>query len=902
MDRLAANVMRSLQTREQEIAEESIQPKFQSPWAPTFEPPPPLPESPASKLKGAFASVSENSIQRQCAECAKEMVEQKKEKRKEIDEIGIQTKLTVGAPGDAYEQEADQVAAQVMSMPDNSPHVQKYSEANYTNEIWQRAQSIQPVVQRVVDPSVEMGEMIQRAHQMGRNQPSSLEANDPHEIWKRAHSIKPVVQRVVDPRVEMGQMVQRAHQMGRNQASSLEANNPNEIWQRAQSIKPVVQRVVDPSVEMGQMVQRAHQMGGNQASGDLESRLNASKGGGSPLSENVRGFMEPRFGADFSGVRVHTGGEAVQMNQELGAQAFTHGSDVYFGQGKQPGNNELTAHELTHVVQQSGGVMRSPVPQQQLLQNTLMGVFSNEHGELLNKPANVGAIQRKLIIAGEDMATKYPFLGKRTLQESGNKLYENMLSDERVCADQTLLSALRSNAEPIKVQLTKWMENKPGKRDSKNPHKSHPLYGRKQQNRSYANFYDLARAVLGWVESKWMRHQEKILANQIYENAPLQAALNGLLVKLYFKIHNLESEGLVDSTRQRDILTELQSGLSMATGRFTPAEHKWVEDAGGQQTRLGHYQRYHRETARRDSKSDVDHRVPDNQLLVLQNPTAYSLKDKIILLHDLMEYFGIHQSWNPKTKGEGLLPVETRDETMVTTGVDESGERTASVSMSDGTRDDKKRARGMGITTASRDEDAPNTILARYLKLPVWAGQSMTTVRMMKLAQWVGATNLEKSALAMSIFAYWRKDYDHRSDFAYHTLFEVLDVAKNFGVTYKMQPNYHVIPSINIQDVLKEAEQKYQELVVITKQLATRTNELNIGEPLKRQIGQLFEEINNMNSEVNIAYRIASDNTKSEEERNRSLNLVVISLENAVEKQKHISTILNRIPIPMDLD
>jgi hypothetical protein len=152
----------------------------------------------------------------------------------------------------------------------------------------------------------------------------------------------------------MGQMVQRAHQMCRNQASSLEANNPNEIWQRAQSIQPVVQRVVDPSVEMGQMVQRAHQMGRNQASGDLESRLNASKGGGSPLSENVRGFMEPRFGADFSGVRVHTGGEAVQMNQELGAQAFTHGSDVYFGEGKEPGNNELTAHELTHVVQQTG--------------------------------------------------------------------------------------------------------------------------------------------------------------------------------------------------------------------------------------------------------------------------------------------------------------------------------------------------------------------------------------------------------------------------------------------------------------------------------------------------------------------------------------------------------------------
>jgi len=66
--------------------------------------------------------------------------------------------------------------------------------------------------------------------------------------------------------------------------------------------------------------------------------------------------MEPRFGADFSGVRVHTDGEAVQMNQELGAQAFAHGSDIYYGEGKSPAKDDLTAHELTHVVQQTGAV------------------------------------------------------------------------------------------------------------------------------------------------------------------------------------------------------------------------------------------------------------------------------------------------------------------------------------------------------------------------------------------------------------------------------------------------------------------------------------------------------------------------------------------------------------------
>lgn len=89
---------------------------------------------------------------------------------------------------------------------------------------------------------------------------------------------------------------------------------------------------------------------------NLESRLGSSKGGGSPLPDDIGGFMEPRFGSDFGDVRVHTDSSAVQMNKELGAQAFAHGNDIYYGAGKSPGNNELTAHELTHTIQQTGGI------------------------------------------------------------------------------------------------------------------------------------------------------------------------------------------------------------------------------------------------------------------------------------------------------------------------------------------------------------------------------------------------------------------------------------------------------------------------------------------------------------------------------------------------------------------
>jgi hypothetical protein len=108
-----------------------------------------------------------------------------------------------------------------------------------------------------------------------------------------------------------------------------------------------------------------------QAQPDLESRLNVSKGGGNLLPDEVRSFMEPRFKADFSHVRVHTDGEAVQMNRALKAQAFTYRHDIYFGSGKSPGINDLTAHELTHVVQQTNAPQGSPSPVNATIQRML---------------------------------------------------------------------------------------------------------------------------------------------------------------------------------------------------------------------------------------------------------------------------------------------------------------------------------------------------------------------------------------------------------------------------------------------------------------------------------------------------------------------------------------------------
>lgn len=83
------------------------------------------------------------------------------------------------------------------------------------------------------------------------------------------------------------------------------------------------------------------------------------RGGGSPLVPDVRADMEARLGADFSDVRVHTGGTASSSAAAVGAHAYTVGRDVVFGAGKfdtaSTAGRTMLAHELTHVVQQRSG-------------------------------------------------------------------------------------------------------------------------------------------------------------------------------------------------------------------------------------------------------------------------------------------------------------------------------------------------------------------------------------------------------------------------------------------------------------------------------------------------------------------------------------------------------------------
>ena len=95
----------------------------------------------------------------------------------------------------------------------------------------------------------------------------------------------------------------------------------------------------------------------------LDSVAATLRQSGRPLDAGTRNYFEPRFGADFSNVRIHTDTNAAASARSVNALAYTVGRDVVFNSGQyaphRDAGKRLLAHELTHVVQQSGGLQRA---------------------------------------------------------------------------------------------------------------------------------------------------------------------------------------------------------------------------------------------------------------------------------------------------------------------------------------------------------------------------------------------------------------------------------------------------------------------------------------------------------------------------------------------------------------
>ncbi|MBK7870269.1 MAG: DUF4157 domain-containing protein [Saprospiraceae bacterium] len=95
---------------------------------------------------------------------------------------------------------------------------------------------------------------------------------------------------------------------------------------------------------------------------NIHSAINQKTSGGQNISPDVKGFMENRFSADFSGVKIHTDQGASNLSNRLSAKAFTYKNHIFFNKGQyEPGTSggkHLLAHELTHVIQQGQAAQR----------------------------------------------------------------------------------------------------------------------------------------------------------------------------------------------------------------------------------------------------------------------------------------------------------------------------------------------------------------------------------------------------------------------------------------------------------------------------------------------------------------------------------------------------------------
>lgn len=230
----------------------------------------------------------------------------------------IQTKLKIGRSDDKYEQEADRVAEQVMRMPE-PPLPASASNSALSNTTNPDEGAIRRVCASCsaeykaaeADGPVESTNLCPKC---------SIRENE----LVQTKQIDSLVQRQEDPEEEEEELLQRQE---------------------------------DPEEEEEELLQPKTAEGATpEVTPEISSGIQSLQGGGRPLSGSERHFFEPRFGADFSSVRLHSDARAAGLARSVNARAFTLGKDVVFGAGEYSADGlagrQLLAHELTHVVQQ----------------------------------------------------------------------------------------------------------------------------------------------------------------------------------------------------------------------------------------------------------------------------------------------------------------------------------------------------------------------------------------------------------------------------------------------------------------------------------------------------------------------------------------------------------------------
>ena len=141
----------------------------------------------------------------------------------------------------------------------------------------------------------------------------------------------------------------------------------------------------------------------------VASAIDAERSSGTGVPDPVRGEMERFLGFDLSPVRVHVGAQADALSRAVGAEAFTTGRDVFFRTGRYDpvgtAGQELLAHELTHVAQQSttevgGSGVSRPTDPAELAASAAGSSFVDGHGLDAELPSGAAAVHRQEAVSG----------------------------------------------------------------------------------------------------------------------------------------------------------------------------------------------------------------------------------------------------------------------------------------------------------------------------------------------------------------------------------------------------------------------------------------------------------------------------------------------------------------------
>jgi hypothetical protein len=296
-----------------------------------------------------------------------------------IQSAAIQPKLTVGKPEDSYEREADQVADKVMTSQ-ISIHPFRGRGINRQPEEKEEPIQTRALLQKQPEKEMEEEELIQPGLWVQRQTESEEEEEAVQTQWLIQRQPE---EEEEEEEVQAGSLVQpqaeeeedeetiqtalRSSQLQRQMEEEEEEQSIQpkpSIWRKlAAGIRYIV-NLNEPKQKAREEIQTKSMSPGTAGSTttSFDSSLASTKGGGFPLAAGTRAIMEPQIRADFGNVRLHTDSRAAQMNDRINAQAFTHGSHIYFNAGKyNPDTSEgqhLLAHELTHTVQQGASVQK----------------------------------------------------------------------------------------------------------------------------------------------------------------------------------------------------------------------------------------------------------------------------------------------------------------------------------------------------------------------------------------------------------------------------------------------------------------------------------------------------------------------------------------------------------------